>query len=60
MKSIGIHSIRSSPVDSLKNGNWVKLICGASFEVIKISNLGILALLCVLVKLPERLGLVCF
>lgn len=33
VKSLGIHSVTSSPVDSLRNGNWVKLICGASFEV---------------------------
>ncbi|XP_048127261.1 uncharacterized protein LOC115739045 isoform X2 [Rhodamnia argentea] len=42
VKSLGIHSIRSSPVDSLKNGNWVKLICGASFEdVVDIRNLSL-------------------
>ncbi|KAL3752648.1 hypothetical protein ACJRO7_000110 [Eucalyptus globulus] len=42
VKSLGIHSIRSSPVDSLRNGNWVKLICGASFEdVVDIRNLSL-------------------
>ncbi|KAL3752644.1 hypothetical protein ACJRO7_000106 [Eucalyptus globulus] len=42
VKSLGIHSIRSSPVDSLGNGNLVKLICGASFEdVVDIRNLSL-------------------
>uniref|UniRef100_A0A059DB71 4Fe-4S ferredoxin-type domain-containing protein n=1 Tax=Eucalyptus grandis TaxID=71139 RepID=A0A059DB71_EUCGR len=42
VKSLGIHSIRSSPVDSLRSGNWVKLICGASFEdVVDIRNLSL-------------------
>ncbi|KAK4799073.1 hypothetical protein SAY86_024438 [Trapa natans] len=42
VKSLGIHSAASSPVDSLRNGNWVKLICGASFEdVVDIRNLSL-------------------
>ncbi|KAG8370522.1 hypothetical protein BUALT_Bualt14G0125600 [Buddleja alternifolia] len=30
----GIPSIITSPIESLQKGNWVKLICGASFEVL--------------------------
>lgn len=30
----GIPSVITSPLESLQNGNWVKLICGASFEVL--------------------------
>ncbi|PKI47198.1 hypothetical protein CRG98_032420 [Punica granatum] len=42
VKSLGIHSVTSSPVDSLRSGNWVKLICGASFEdVVDIRNLSL-------------------
>ncbi|XP_048321405.1 uncharacterized protein LOC107418974 isoform X2 [Ziziphus jujuba] len=32
VQTAGIPSIASSPQESLQNGNWVKLICGASFE----------------------------
>lgn len=31
--STGILSIATPPHESLQKGNWVKLICGASFEV---------------------------
>ncbi|KAM6545022.1 hypothetical protein CsatB_025758 [Cannabis sativa] len=42
VKTIGIPSIASSPHESLQNGNWVKLICGASFEdVVDIRNLSL-------------------
>ncbi|KAG9439255.1 hypothetical protein H6P81_019420 [Aristolochia fimbriata] len=35
-------SISSSPIDSLRRGNWVKLICGASFEdVVDVRNLSL-------------------
>ncbi|XP_068663556.1 uncharacterized protein [Aristolochia californica] len=35
-------SISSSPIDSLRCGNWVKLICGASFEdVVDVRNLSL-------------------
>jgi hypothetical protein len=33
VKTVGIPSVTSSPLESLRKGNWVKLICGASFEV---------------------------
>lgn len=40
VKTVGIPSVSSSPLESLRKGNWVKLICGASFEVsTKPSNL---------------------
>lgn len=42
IKTVGVPSISSSPVKSLQNGNWVKLICGASFEdVVDIRNLSL-------------------
>ncbi|XP_075477393.1 uncharacterized protein LOC142518494 isoform X2 [Primulina tabacum] len=38
----GIPSIVTSPLESLRKGNWVKLICGASFEdVVDIRNLSL-------------------
>ncbi|KAL8484823.1 hypothetical protein ACS0TY_027207 [Phlomoides rotata] len=38
----GIPSTITSPLESLQKGNWVKLICGASFEdVIDIRNLSL-------------------
>ncbi|KAK6160994.1 hypothetical protein DH2020_004375 [Rehmannia glutinosa] len=38
----GIPSTIASPLDSLQKGNWVKLICGASFEdVVDIRNLSL-------------------
>ncbi|CAA3020777.1 Hypothetical predicted protein [Olea europaea subsp. europaea] len=38
----GIPSVITSPLESLQNGNWVKLICGASFEdVVDIRNLSL-------------------
>lgn len=33
---IRVPSVASPPHESLQKGNWVKLICGASFEVLKI------------------------
>ena len=33
VKTVGVPSLTSSPLESLRKGNWVKLICGASFEV---------------------------
>ncbi|KAF8401311.1 hypothetical protein HHK36_012244 [Tetracentron sinense] len=42
IRKIGIPSISSSPHISLQRGNWVKLICGASFEdVVDIRNLSL-------------------
>ncbi|XWS38934.1 hypothetical protein CRYUN_Cryun18bG0006400 [Craigia yunnanensis] len=42
IKSIGIPSKSCSPHKSLQQGNWVKLICGASFEdVVDIRNLSL-------------------
>ncbi|KAJ7955236.1 4Fe-4S ferredoxin, iron-sulfur binding [Quillaja saponaria] len=42
VKSVGVPSISSSPIESLQRGNWVKLICGASFEdVVDIRNLSL-------------------
>ncbi|XP_015883166.1 uncharacterized protein LOC107418974 isoform X1 [Ziziphus jujuba] len=42
VQTAGIPSIASSPQESLQNGNWVKLICGASFEdVTDIRNLSL-------------------
>ncbi|KAL5541974.1 hypothetical protein UlMin_009684 [Ulmus minor] len=42
VKNIGIASVKSSPEESLQNGKWVKLICGASFEdVVDIRNLSL-------------------
>lgn len=35
VRTVGIPSVTTSPQESLQNGNWVKLICGASFEVIQ-------------------------
>ncbi|XP_073029368.1 uncharacterized protein [Primulina eburnea] len=38
----GIPSIVTSPLESLRKGNWVKLVCGASFEdVVDIRNLSL-------------------
>ncbi|CAK9138892.1 unnamed protein product [Ilex paraguariensis] len=38
----GVPSITTSPHESLQRGNWVKLICGASFEdVVDIRNLSL-------------------
>uniref|UniRef100_A0A5B6Z433 4Fe-4S ferredoxin-type domain-containing protein n=1 Tax=Davidia involucrata TaxID=16924 RepID=A0A5B6Z433_DAVIN len=40
--TIGVPSITTSPQQSLQSGNWVKLICGASFEdVVDIRNLSL-------------------
>nr|GMD84696.1 uncharacterized protein LOC109170232 [Ipomoea batatas] len=37
-----VPSISASPVESLRKGNWVKLICGASFEdVVDVRNLSL-------------------
>jgi hypothetical protein len=33
VKKTGVASVVSAPQESLQKGNWVKLICGASFEV---------------------------
>lgn len=42
IKTMGIPPIASSPHESLRLGNWVKLICGASFEdVVDIRNLSL-------------------
>ncbi|KAK1591791.1 hypothetical protein Q3G72_013737 [Acer saccharum] len=42
VNKIGVPSISSSPHESLQKGNWVKLICGASFEdVVDIRNLSL-------------------
>ncbi|KAK7303680.1 hypothetical protein RJT34_14593 [Clitoria ternatea] len=42
VKSLVSPSISSTPLDSLRRGNWVKLICGASFEdVVDIRNLSL-------------------
>ncbi|KAF9619792.1 hypothetical protein IFM89_009314 [Coptis chinensis] len=42
LTSVGITSITTSPHLSLHNGNWVKLICGASFEdVVDVRNLSL-------------------
>ncbi|KAK3188682.1 hypothetical protein Dsin_028243 [Dipteronia sinensis] len=42
VNKIGVPSITSSPHESLQKGNWVKLICGASFEdVVDIRNLSL-------------------
>ncbi|KAH7573470.1 hypothetical protein ACOSP7_007163 [Xanthoceras sorbifolium] len=42
VKTVGLPSIASSPHESLQKGNWVKLICGASFEdVVDIRNLSL-------------------
>ncbi|KAL3648570.1 hypothetical protein CASFOL_004973 [Castilleja foliolosa] len=42
IQKTGIHSTITSPHESLRNGNWVKLICGASFEdVVDIRNLSL-------------------
>ncbi|GMN55163.1 hypothetical protein TIFTF001_024287 [Ficus carica] len=42
VRTVGVSSISSSPVESLQKGNWVKLICGASFEdVVDIRNLSL-------------------
>lgn len=42
VKTVGIPSIATSPSVSLKRGNWVKLICGASFEdAVDIRNLSL-------------------
>jgi len=42
VKTVGIPSIATSPSVSLKRGNWVKLICGASFEdVVDVRNLSL-------------------
>ncbi|XP_060174010.1 uncharacterized protein LOC132604497 isoform X3 [Lycium barbarum] len=42
IKKTVIPSINSNPVESLQKGNWVKLICGASFEdLVDIRNLSL-------------------
>ncbi|KAK2644677.1 hypothetical protein Ddye_019872 [Dipteronia dyeriana] len=42
VNKIGVPSIAPSPHESLQKGNWVKLICGASFEdVVDIRNLSL-------------------
>ncbi|KAK9288812.1 hypothetical protein L1049_017277 [Liquidambar formosana] len=42
IKTIGIPTISTTPHKSLQKGNWVKLICGASFEdVVDIRNLSL-------------------
>ncbi|XP_077218656.1 uncharacterized protein LOC143852820 isoform X2 [Tasmannia lanceolata] len=42
IQTCGIPSISSPPDESLRKGNWVKLICGASFEdVVDIRNLSL-------------------
>lgn len=42
IRTSGIPSITTSPQESLERGNWVKLICGASFEdVVDIRNLSL-------------------
>ncbi|GAV92792.1 Fer4 domain-containing protein/LdpA_C domain-containing protein [Cephalotus follicularis] len=42
IKTIGVPSIATPPQESLQRGNWVKLICGASFEdVVDIRNLSL-------------------
>ncbi|GAB2265738.1 hypothetical protein Dimus_000775 [Dionaea muscipula] len=42
VESIGVPSITTPPQLSLQMGNWVKLICGASFEdVVDIRNLSL-------------------
>lgn len=42
VKTRGVSSIKTSPHESLQNGNWVKLICGASFEDVEdIRNLSL-------------------
>ncbi|KAI4372502.1 hypothetical protein MLD38_010724 [Melastoma candidum] len=42
VRSLGVHKLRASPIESLESGNWVKLICGASFEdVVDIRNLSL-------------------
>ncbi|KAK9147066.1 hypothetical protein Sjap_006969 [Stephania japonica] len=42
VKSGPILSISSSPIESLRRGDWVKLICGASFEdVVDVRNLSL-------------------
>jgi hypothetical protein len=33
VKTTGVASVVTAPQESLQKGNWVKLICGASFEV---------------------------
>ncbi|CAN0855396.1 hypothetical protein LINGRAHAP2_LOCUS6199 [Linum grandiflorum] len=42
VKTAGVPSIASAPFQSLQKGNWVKLICGASFEdVVDVRNLSL-------------------
>ncbi|KAJ6718533.1 PHOTOSYSTEM I IRON-SULFUR CENTER-RELATED [Salix purpurea] len=42
VKTTGVASVVSAPQESLQKGNWVKLICGASFEdVVDIRNLSL-------------------
>ncbi|KAK3002568.1 hypothetical protein RJ639_022063 [Escallonia herrerae] len=42
LKTSGVPSIATSPHESLQNGNWVKLICGASFEdIVDVRNLSL-------------------
>ncbi|XP_054822373.1 uncharacterized protein LOC129320792 isoform X2 [Prosopis cineraria] len=42
VNNAGLRSITSSPLEALQKGNWVKLICGASFEdVVDIRNLSL-------------------
>jgi hypothetical protein len=42
LPSISSSSSSTTPIQSLHSGNWVKLICGASFEdVVDIRNLSL-------------------
>ncbi|KAD5802940.1 hypothetical protein E3N88_14300 [Mikania micrantha] len=42
VRTTNVPSIATFPQKSLQNGNWVKLICGASFEdVVDIRNLSL-------------------
>ncbi|KAJ6891415.1 hypothetical protein NC651_024802 [Populus alba x Populus x berolinensis] len=42
VKTTGVASVVSAPQESLQKGNWVKLICGASFEdVVDVRNLSL-------------------
>lgn len=42
IQTVGLPLTKTSPPESLKKGNWVKLICGASFEdVVDIRNLSL-------------------
>lgn len=42
VRTTGVASVVSGPQESLQKGNWVKLICGASFEdVVDVRNLSL-------------------